>query len=809
MGTKFVRVAVRAESYQYDKPYTYILPENLAESVVPGVRVIVPFGRGNRQVQALVLETMDKVDEERKLKSVRYALDEKPLISQTDLKLVLWIRDKYFCTCFDALRLFIPAGLDYKKDTVYCTNAECEESVSSEGAAARIYAFISEQGKEVSLDTIKKAFPDVETQTLLAALIRKKLITEKNKHIREMGDKTAKFASICGDYSGARLGKRQAEALEYLEMAQGEASVKDISYYTGASMQTLRSLERAGVLHIYDKHVLRLVFRREEEPVLKKDPELNPEQRAAFESLYSKTLDEKPSAALLYGVTGSGKTFVYIKLIREVLKQGKTVIVLVPEIALTPQLLERFYAYFGNRVALMHSGLGLGERSDEWKRVKYGQADVVIGTRSAIFAPTENLGLIIIDEEQEYTYKSERSPRYHARDIAKYRAVQHNALLLLGSATPSLESMHAARGGRYSLYTLQERYGGIALPEVSFADMQQELRSGNAGQISTHLAQLLKETIDKGKQSILFLNRRGDSRYVLCHSCGCVPKCPNCSVSMTFHSANNRLMCHYCGHSEHMLKQCPECASVHLGRQGAGTQRVAQELSELFPEIEIIRMDADTTGGKQSHEELLARFRDENIPILLGTQMITKGLDFDNVILVGVLDADQLINIPDFRANERAFSLITQVVGRAGRSDKTGKAVIQTFCPDNPVLNCAAAQDYDSFYSGEIDFRQAFDYPPFRDLLVFELSGLEPSRVYSAAVHLRQQIMQVASASDIVYEPAPAAVFKVNNRHRYRIAMKTEETKALRGKISILIKRFMANKTHNGITLGAVFNPLE
>jgi primosomal protein N' (replication factor Y) len=460
-------------------------------------------------------------------------------------------------------------------------------------------------------------------------------------------------------------------------------------------------------------------------------------------------------------------------------------------------------------VALIHSALGVGERYDEWKRIKSGNADVVIGTRSAVFAPLENIGLIIIDEEQEYTYKSEQNPKYHARDIAKFRAVQHGAMLLLGSATPSIESMYAAKSGKYSIYTLKNRYNGVNLPGVLFADMSVELRGGNVGQISSLLRDEIKKTADSGQQTILFLNRRGSSRYLLCASCGCVPKCPNCSVALTYHSVNNRLMCHYCGHSEKMIEICPQCGSRHVSKQGAGTQKIAEELSELFPGIGIIRMDADTTGGKQTHESLLSRFRDERVPILLGTQMITKGLDFENVTLVGVIDADQSLNVPDFRAGERTFSLITQVVGRAGRGEKTGRAVIQTNSPESEVLLCAASQDYDSFYSGEIEFRESFNYPPYCDILCMELSGAENSKVYAAASHIRDNLAEAKRESDTVYDPAPDPVFKVNNKLRYRVIMKTEDTKPLRNAISLIIRRFMADKRFAGVSLSAVFNPLE
>ena len=803
-----VHVAVRAENYTYDKPYSYSLPSELSDKISAGMRVLVPFGRGNRPVQALVLDVYSE-ENPVNLKRVIEPLDETPVVSDKDLRLILWMRDKYFCTCYDALKACIPAGLDYKQQIDYKVNPDYSGSPLPERSkAAALLEYMKKAGGQADFDTLCRELGEEEARTALNALVKKGILLSEFHKIRGVSDKSVKYAVLTGEVPQVKLGKRQAEVVSYLESA-GESSVKEISYYTGASAQTINALRRLGIIDVFEREVLRLTFDRKKPSKLLPDPELVGEQEEAYRELLRQAESGKPSAALLYGVTGSGKTFIYIKLIRDMIRSGRKAIVLVPEIALTPQLLSRFYDYFGDRVALIHSALSVGERYDEWKRIKSGNADVVIGTRSAVFAPLENIVLIIIDEEQEYTYKSEQNPRYHARDIAKFRAVQHGAMLLQGSATPSLESMYAAKSGKYSIYTLKNRYNGDNLPAVLFADMSAELRAGNGGQISGLLKDEIKKNLSSGEQTILFINRRGSSRYILCQNCGGVPKCPNCSVAMTYHSANNRLMCHYCGHSEKMIEVCPACASRHITMQGAGTQRVAEELEALFPGAGVIRMDADTIVGKQTHESLLSRFRDERVPILLGTQMITKGLDFENVTLVGVIDADQSLNIPDFRAAERTFSLITQVVGRAGRGEKKGRAVIQTYSPENPVLLCAARQDYDSFYAGEIEFRESFNYPPFCDLLCMTLSGAENSKVYAAASHIRDALASAKSGGDEVFEPAPAPVFKVNNKLRYRVIMKTEDTKRLRNAVSLIVRRFMSDRRFAGVSLAAVFNPLE
>lgn len=604
--------------------------------------------------------------------------------------------------------------------------------------------------------------------------------------------------------------RRRSAPLRYsvteLLCSLGAASAKELCYFTGASMPTIRSLEKSGILTLEQQEVFRRP--RVEDVERLPPPVLNEEQQRAFEGLDELARAGKPAAALLYGVTGSGKTQVYVRLIQQTLERGRTALVLVPEIVLTPQLLRVFTSYLGDSIALLHSSLRAGERYDEWKRARQGEAKVVIGTRSAVFAPLNDLGLVILDEEQESSYKSENVPRYHARDVAKYRCVQNGALLVLGSATPSVETMHQAQSGVCHLFSLRNRYNQKALPQVIVADMKEELRSGNATSLSSVLCRELEENVTRGEQAILFLNRRGASRMVTCGECGYVPECPRCSVRLTYHSANHRLMCHYCGHSQPLPLSCPQCGGK-LNFIGIGTQRLQEELEERFPGVEVLRMDTDTVSAAHPHEEILERFRRDRVPILVGTQMVAKGLDFENVTLVGVVAPDLSLYVDDFRAGERTFSLLTQVVGRAGRGEKQGRAVIQTYTPDNDVIRFAAWQDYDSFYRTEIQLRRLRGYPPFQDFVVFTASGLEEGSVLRCCVRLRWALEAELDRDGgwRILGPAPAAVAKVNNRYRYRLTLTGHMDKRARTCIAHLLRAAHQDKENRGVSVYADLDP--
>ena len=514
---------------------------------------------------------------------------------------------------------------------------------------------------------------------------------------------------------------------------------------------------------------------------------------------------EKPGAALLYGVTGSGKTSVYLALIRSALDAGRSAMLLVPEIALTPQLLHKMTAHFGKTVAVLHSSLRVGERYDEWRRIARGEARVVVGTRSAVFAPLQNPGLLILDEEQEHTYKSENAPRYHAREIALYRGAKERALVLFGSATPSIETMYLAKTGVYSLYTLKTRYNGRALPDARIIDMKQELRAGNDLDLSRELEEGIRDAILDKKQSILFLNRRGNSRYLVCMDCGDVPQCPRCSVHLTYHSSGRRLMCHYCGYVMPAHARCEKCGGA-MKAIGSGTQKVEQELKALFPDTEVLRMDADTVPAAGGHEAMLKQFREQQIPILLGTQMVAKGLDFPSVTLVGVIDADMSLYIDNFRAAETTFSLITQVVGRSGRGADAGCAMIQTMTPEHPVLRLAAKQDYDAFYELELQMRQLRSCPPFSDLFTITVAGLEERGLIEASVRLRDALAAnlqkepYCRAPAQLLGPAPASVARVNYSYRYQLTLVCKNSAAIRRLLSYVLAEFSRDRRNKGIT---------
>ena len=580
----------------------------------------------------------------------------------------------------------------------------------------------------------------------------------------------------------------------------------------GAFKDGMAGLEKLGLITIWEQEVQPELLSPAQEAA--QPPVLNDEQQAAFDGLCLQMQSQKPGAALLYGVTGSGKTAVYIRLIYEALKAGKSAILLVPEISLTPQLLEKLSAHFGQAVAVLHSSLRISERFAQWRRIQSGQARVVVGTRSAVFAPVQSPGLFILDEEQEHTYKSENSPRYHAREIARYRGAKAGALVLLGSATPSVESMYRAKCGDYCLYTLKKRYNEKTLPQTQIVDLKQEIRQGNATAISLPLEEKLRDNIIAGRQSILFLNRRGNSRYLVCVECGDVPTCPRCSVHLTYHSVNQRLVCHYCGYTEPARARCEKCGGA-LKPIGSGTQKIEQELRWIFPDTPLLRMDADTVTARGSHELLLRRFETEKIPILLGTQMVSKGLDFENVTLVGVLDADMSLYVSNYRAAETTFSLITQVAGRAGRGEKEGLALIQTMTPEHPVIRLAAKQDYDAFYEMEIAIRQLHGCPPFQDLFFLTFTGLYEDQVVQAAMRFRNRLraqlqsQAFAGCPATLLGPAPCAVAKINYTYRYRLTLAAKNSKPLRLLLAQELCIFAKEKQNRGVNAYADVNSYD
>ena len=805
-----VKVAVSAAPYSIDKPYSYLVPDALAAAAVPGVRVMVPFGRGNKESEGLILARV----QEPKLpgsKALRQVLDPEPVLDKADIDLALWMRGRYFCTVFEAVKTILPAGLWYGLREIWSLAMEPEAARSAAvgiPGAWQVLDLLEKQGGKADIRVLRDALGD-GAEKPLKAMKKAEILTCETDAKRKIADKSHRMVELAVNTEDAYAltepkrcsAPARYEVVNFLATA-GRTPAAEVSYYTGASSRTLKTMEKAGLIAFSEEEELRVPSLDDVEP----GPEivLNEEQQRAFEEILGRVQAEKPSVTLLHGVTGSGKTQVYLRLVQETLALGKTAMVLVPEIVLTPQMMRKFSSYFGSRVAMLHSSLKMTERYDQWKRIRRGEVDVVLGTRSALFAPLKNLGLIIMDEEQEGSYQSENVPRYDAREVAKYLCVREKAALVFGSATPTVETAWAVEQGSYQKALLRRRYNENALPEVLIADLRQEILNGNPGLISTPLRQELKKNLAAGEQSILFLNRRGSSRMLLCGECGYVPQCPRCSTAMTYHSANGRLMCHYCGHSEPAADTCPECGGW-MKHVGVGTQKVEEELRELFPEAGILRMDADTTAG--GHEEILQTFERERVPILLGTQMVAKGLDFENVTLVGVLSADISLYVDNYRAAERTFSLLTQVVGRAGRGGKTGRAVIQTYTPGNDVIRCAARQDYDAFYESEIRMRRLRRYPPFADLFTVTVSGTEEGRVLRAAVSVRETLRQLCRRPELaagepeVLGPAPAPVVKVNNRFRYRCTLVGKNDKATREMLAWLQKDFAKDSANRGMNL--------
>ena len=749
MPAAVAKIAVSAATYWIDKPYDYFIPESLREQAVPGVRVSIPFSRGNRRCEGIILAVAEN-SEYGQLKAIIDVLDAQPVLTPEQIKLALFMRERFFCTVYDAVKAILPAGL-----------------------------WFNEEGKQRAKDKT------VEVARLAV---------------------TSEDAAVIAD-NKRRRSPQQAAILDLLcsfEMLP----VRDILNHTGASRQSLKNLIKLELVELFQREVYRRpeVYADEVRPV----PALNAEQEKAYKGLARLAGGEKAAVALLFGVTGSGKTSVYIHLINDSLKKGKSAILLVPEIALTPQMLHTFSSHFGDEIAVLHSSLSTGERYDEWKRIKNGRAKVVIGTRSAIFAPVSNLGIIIIDEEQEETYKSENSPRYNARDIAKYLCSKAGCLLVLGSATPDISSRYNAETGKYSMFTLSERYNDMRLPEVKIVDMKRELRRGNGSDISDCLRDELEANIARGEQSILFINRRGAHKLISCGDCGYTYKCPRCSVSLTYHSANKRLMCHYCGYSRRVDDSCPDCGGT-LKYVGTGTQHVEEQLHELFPDAGVLRMDTDTVAPVGSHEKLFDQFRNENIPIMVGTQMVTKGLNFENVTLVGVISADQSLYSGDYRAGERTFSLITQVVGRSGRGAKPGRAVIQTFTPENQTIKQAAMQDYEAFYQSEIQLRRLQNAPPLCDLFSVTASGMDEEQVLKTAHYIKKWLSELLRdfPGTVVLGPAPLSVVKVNNRYRYRVNICCTASGSIRKIISHVVTECSKDKRFKGVSVYADNDPTD
>ena len=822
---EYARVYLLDNPYFLDKAFEYYIPPELRGQLREGDFVTVPFGTANRKKLGLVSELCDAPE--------RADISCKPIVSVCDrsmsldsemLGLCFFMKEHTLCTVGDAVRTMIPASALSRLEEIYRPTDKSVEGEELSEAAQLICDFIQKKGS-VRFDLLKTRFGNA-AEGAVKQLTARGLI-QKDFELRSSEEKSESFCSLAiseeeadrilkGDSDIRLRSANHIAILKYLfDSGIEEIREKELSAACGTAPAHIAALCAKGILRREKRTVDRSLPKRGGD-TRAKEIQLNEEQTAAYETLCGLLDSKKPQGALLFGVTGSGKTSVMIKTIDYTLSMGKSVILLLPEISLTPQTLDIFCSRYGERVAIIHSGLSAGERFDTHRRIKDGGADVIIGTRSAVFAPLPHLGLIIIDEEQEHTYKSDMNPKYHTRDIARYRCAGNNALMLLSSATPSFESYKKAKDGAYTLITLKNRYGKARLPRVTVADMRDEAQSGSLSPLGSLLCQRLTENQSRKEQAVLFINRRGYNSFLSCRSCGEAIKCPQCSVSMTYHTFGSgydrgELRCHWCGRRMPLPEVCPKCGSKHIAKMGFGTQRIEQELSELLPHSDILRMDTDTTASRYSYEDMLGRFRRHEADLLLGTQMVTKGHDFPDVTLVGVLLADASLYLDDYRAAERTFSMLTQVIGRAGRGDKAGEAVIQTNNPDNECLRLACAQDYESFYDAEIRLRKALVFPPFCDIVLLTLTSPDEGELMRASTHLSKMLDEALNGdySDVPvvkYGPFEAPVYKVEGKYRMRTVIKCRLNRRSRALFSMLLCEFSRAGT-KGLSMSVDPNP--
>lgn len=778
-------VAVSSTTFGYDRRYKYIIPPELESKALVGVRVLVPFGTGNRKRVAVIIRIDAAGEDISSFKPIHSVIDSEPLLNDEMLNLMMWLRNTTLCTYFEAFKTLIPVGLnvDYTQKYSLSEDEDLREDTLSEGAGRLLSAVRNDISQLDGAD-----------RRLVSELENAGFLIERDYLKRRAKDETVRMIRLSDDFAEGRLNvnlppkqKKTAELLESI----GAASRKEIGCICEVSSSVIRDMLKKGVITEYECEVIRTPDTETTESA--DNIVLSDEQQEVYNGVSAMIDKREPSASLLYGVTGSGKTPVFIKLIQHTLELGRNVIMLIPEISLTPQVVRRFGALFGNMVAIMHSSLPLTQRLNEYKRVRSGQARIVVGTRSAIFAPMENIGLIIIDEEGERTYKSESSPRYNAKEVAKRRCLFHNAPVLMASATPSVESFYYANTGRYNLFTLKKRYARDELPSALIVDLASEGFYGSSTIFSERLAKEINRNLEKKEQTILLLNRRGYHTYVSCADCRQPMLCPNCSIPLTYHKVNNRLICHYCGYSAEMTNTCGSCGSGRLKLTGTGTQKVEDEVSALFPNARILRMDADTTYSRYAYEKSFKAFERGEYDIMLGTQMIAKGLDFPDVTLVGVLSIDKSLFAGDFRNYERTFSLVTQVVGRCGRGGRQGRAIIQTYVPEHYVINLAAEQNYDGFYEQEIAARKALQYPPFCDICTVEFSSMIESCAEKASKAFLGLISQSISSGMIrvpikVLGPSKCIHEKINGKYRYRMILKCRNNSMFRSYIGEIYK---------------------
>ena len=708
----FAEIIINSNARALNKVFDYIVPQEMESIIKIGARIFVPFGKGDKLEDGFVINLKEKSEFANK-EIAKIEIEES--LSEERIILTKLMARKYFCNISDCIKLMLPPGTGSKE----LADRTKEKT-----------------GNFVYLKKDKEEIEELITQGKI----------KSEKHIR---------------------------LLKFLEENDG-IYISDLEILTEVSKSIMRTLEKNGYICIIEKQIERNPFIHKK--IEKDSPKiLNEEQKKCFDNINFCIENNEFSKHLIYGITGSGKTEIYLQLIQSVIEKGKQAIVLVPEISLTPQMVDRFLARFGENVAVLHSKLSIGERYDEWQKISKGEVQIIIGARSAIFAPVQNLGIIIIDEEHDMSYKSDSTPRYNAKDLAKYIAEKNNCPLVLGSATPEINTMYMAKNNEIFMYTLTKRANQAKLPEVEIVDLRNELAIGNRSMISFKLQSEIEKNLENKKQTILFLNRRGYSTFIMCRECGFVAKCKNCNISLTYHMSENKLKCHYCGFETNNIKECPDCSSKKVKYFGTGTQKLEEEIHKLYPNASTIRMDIDTVSKKNSHEQILNTFKNENIDILIGTQMVVKGHHFPNVTLVGVVTADSSLNLDDYRAVEKTFQTLVQVAGRAGR-EENGNVIIQTYNPDHYAIIDSQKQNYDLFYNQEIQLRKMLNYPPFCDIIMIRFSGKNLQEIRKVSEIVYKKINTVRNESINIYKPVPSPIDKIKNKYRWRIIIKCKLT---------------------------------
>ncbi|KHK29480.1 primosome assembly protein PriA [Listeria monocytogenes SHL011] len=782
------KVIVDVPAMQVDRPFDYYIPEDLEELIRPGMRVSVPFG--NRKIQGFVI-ALGETEENPKLKGIDGVMDLAPVLNEELMELGDWLAEDTLSFRVSAYQAMLPAALRAKYEKYFLRLDEENEELEQlfEGYETLDWKVAEARG------LLKQIGKWVREGSVEVVYQVKNKITNKKVRVVSCLKAPHQLAEIIEDMP--KNAKAQSRVLAFFQAFEGnEITAAELKKQAETTDATIKKLVDIGMLSIQEKIISRDPYENHQ---FEKSESLQllPDQQTACKKITAATGQE---TFLIHGVTGSGKTEIYLQTIEAKLKEGKEAIVLVPEISLTPQMVERFKSRFGSEVAVLHSALSSGEKYDEWRKIERKEARVVVGARSAVFAPFENLGIIIIDEEHEASYKQEDNPRYHARDVAIWRATKYQCPVVLGSATPSLESFARAKKGVYTLIELPSRVNDRAMPEVSVVDMREELRKENRTEFSTELLEKIKDRIAKKEQTVLMLNRRGYSSFVMCRDCGYVVECPNCDISLTYHQSSNQMKCHYCGHEERVPQKCPSCEGEHIRYFGTGTQKVEESLTKLIPEARVIRMDVDTTRTKGAHEKLLKSFRNHEADILLGTQMIAKGLDFPDITLVGVLNADTMLHLPDFRASERTFQLLTQVSGRAGRHERTGEVIVQSYNPEHYSIEFAKKHDFIGFYNHEMQLRKMGSYPPFYYLTMINVSDENEMKAIRTIQEMAQFLRGKLGPDAVILGPVPSTITRIKNKYRYQYIIKYKIEPNLKKELKTLITHYQKDQ-QKGLTI--------